>query len=45
MSEYQEFQGTMPVAEAQRFDVGALERYLRDHVAGFGLHGRSLAAA
>ncbi len=35
MSDYQEFQGTMPVTEAARFDVPALERYLRDHVAGF----------
>jgi aminoglycoside phosphotransferase (APT) family kinase protein len=35
MSDYQEFQGTMPVAKAQRLDTGALERYLRDHVAGF----------
>ncbi len=35
MSDYQEFQGTMPVTEAARFDVPALERYLRDHVADF----------
>src|SRR5580704_15691115 len=35
MSDHEEFQGTMPVGDAQRFDVAALERYLRDHVAGF----------
>ena len=29
------FTGTMPVAERQRFDVGALETYLRSHVDGF----------
>ena len=27
--------GTRPVAEAHRFDVAALERYLRDHIPGF----------
>jgi aminoglycoside phosphotransferase (APT) family kinase protein len=35
MSDHEEFQGTMPVAEAQRFDVAALEGYLQDHVEGF----------
>jgi aminoglycoside phosphotransferase (APT) family kinase protein len=30
----QEFAGTMPVPERQRFDVAALERYLRDHLPG-----------
>jgi aminoglycoside phosphotransferase (APT) family kinase protein len=35
MSDEGDFQGTMPVAEAQRFDVDALERYARDHVEGF----------
>jgi aminoglycoside phosphotransferase (APT) family kinase protein len=35
MNDYADFQGTMPVAEAQRFDVPALEGYLRDHVEGF----------
>src|ERR1700733_8635487 len=34
MSDHEAFQGTMPVAEAHRFDVGALARYLRDHVEG-----------
>ena len=29
------FTGTMPVAERQRFDVDALELYLRSHVDGF----------
>ncbi len=32
---YEEFMGTMPVAERQRFDVAALERYLAEHVDGF----------
>jgi aminoglycoside phosphotransferase (APT) family kinase protein len=27
--------GTRPVAEAHRFDVAALERYLREHIPGF----------
>jgi aminoglycoside phosphotransferase (APT) family kinase protein len=35
MTEDQEFQGTMPVREAHRFDVDALERYLRDRIDGF----------
>ncbi|MDP9108734.1 MAG: phosphotransferase [Pseudomonadota bacterium] len=32
---YEEFMGTMPVAERQRFDLGALESYLREHIDGF----------
>jgi aminoglycoside phosphotransferase (APT) family kinase protein len=35
MSDTQDFEGTRPVAEAHRFDVGALERYLRAHIPGF----------
>jgi aminoglycoside phosphotransferase (APT) family kinase protein len=35
MTAYEEFIGTMPVAEKQRFDVVALAAYLRDHVEGF----------
>ena len=35
MGDHDDFQGTMPVIEAHRFDAAALERYLRDHVAGF----------
>jgi aminoglycoside phosphotransferase (APT) family kinase protein len=35
MTNYDEFQGTRPVAEAHRFDIAALERYLRSHVPGF----------
>jgi aminoglycoside phosphotransferase (APT) family kinase protein len=35
MSQYEQFQGTRPVAEAHRFDVATLERYLRQHVEGF----------
>ena len=31
----EEFIGTMPVQERHRFDVAGLERYLRQHVAGF----------
>ena len=36
MAHYDAYIGTRPVAEAHRFDVAALERYLRDHVPGFG---------
>ena len=35
MSDYAVYQGTRPVAEAHRFDVGALEAYMRAHVPGF----------
>jgi aminoglycoside phosphotransferase (APT) family kinase protein len=35
MSEQHDFQGTMAIAEALRFDVSALERYLAEHVEGF----------
>lgn len=31
----EQFTGTMPVQEKHRFDLGALERYLREHVEGF----------
>ncbi|MBV8496445.1 MAG: phosphotransferase [Gammaproteobacteria bacterium] len=31
----EEFAGTMPVAEQQRFDTAALERYLGAHIPGF----------
>ena len=31
----EEFIGTMPVPERHRFDVASLERYLRQHIAGF----------
>jgi aminoglycoside phosphotransferase (APT) family kinase protein len=31
----EEYAGTMPVTAEQRIDVGALERYLSNHVAGF----------
>jgi aminoglycoside phosphotransferase (APT) family kinase protein len=31
----EQFVGTMPVQEKHRFDVGALERYMREHVEGF----------
>jgi aminoglycoside phosphotransferase (APT) family kinase protein len=30
-----QFSGTMPMREAHRFDVAALEQYLREHVSGF----------
>ena len=33
---HDEFSGTMPVPERHRFDVAGLERYLREHVDGFG---------
>ncbi len=32
---YEEFMGTMPVAERQKFDIGALQSYLHQHVGGF----------
>ena len=35
MSGYDEFLGTRPVADAHRFDVSALERYLRTNIDGF----------
>ena len=35
MSDFDAYQGTRPVAEAHRFDVAALEAYLRASVAGF----------
>lgn len=31
----QQFSGTMPVSDRQRFDVGALQAYLADHLPGF----------
>jgi aminoglycoside phosphotransferase (APT) family kinase protein len=35
MTDYSVYEGTRPVAEAHRFDVAALERYMREHVEGF----------
>jgi aminoglycoside phosphotransferase (APT) family kinase protein len=35
MNNYDDFRGTRPVAEAHRFDVAALERYLGSHMPGF----------
>ena len=35
MSDFSPYQGTGPVAPAHRFDVAALERFLREHVEGF----------
>ena len=35
VSRFDEYLGTRPVADSHRFDVGSLERYLRDHVEGF----------
>jgi aminoglycoside phosphotransferase (APT) family kinase protein len=35
MSDYRQFAGTRPVADALRFDVDALERYLDANIAGF----------
>jgi aminoglycoside phosphotransferase (APT) family kinase protein len=32
---YEEFIGTQPVAERQKFDVGALREYMQQHVDGF----------
>jgi aminoglycoside phosphotransferase (APT) family kinase protein len=35
MHDYEASRGTRPVAEAHRFDLDALERYMREHVEGF----------
>ena len=35
MTDYSVYEGTRPVAEAHRFDVESLERYMREHVEGF----------
>jgi aminoglycoside phosphotransferase (APT) family kinase protein len=35
VNDYAVYQGTRPVAEAHRFDVAALERYMREQVPGF----------
>jgi len=32
---YEEFMGTKPVSERQKFDIGALQAYMREHVDGF----------
>jgi aminoglycoside phosphotransferase (APT) family kinase protein len=32
---YEEFMGTGPVSERQKFDVGALQEYMRQHVEGY----------
>jgi len=32
---FEEFMGTMPVADRQKFDIGALADYMRQHVADF----------
>lgn len=32
---YEEFMGTRPVSERQKFDIGALQAYMREHIAGF----------
>lgn len=33
--DFSAFEGTRPVAEQQRFDIGALEAWMRGHVEGF----------
>jgi aminoglycoside phosphotransferase (APT) family kinase protein len=35
MTDYSVYEGTRPVAEAHRFDVAALERYMHENVEGF----------
>src|SRR5690349_18587993 len=35
MTDYTAYVGTRPVADAHRFDVAALEAYMRAHVEGF----------
>ena len=32
---FEEFMGTMPISERQKFDIGALADYMRQHVEGF----------
>ncbi|HEV2611420.1 MAG TPA: phosphotransferase [Noviherbaspirillum sp.] len=32
---FEEFMGTRPVSDRQKFDVGALQAYMREHVEGF----------
>ncbi|HYD63108.1 MAG TPA: phosphotransferase [Noviherbaspirillum sp.] len=32
---FEEFMGTRPVSERQKFDVGAMQAYMREHVEGF----------
>jgi aminoglycoside phosphotransferase (APT) family kinase protein len=32
---FEEFMGTMPVSERQKFDIDALQEYMRQHVEGF----------
>ena len=32
---YEEFMGTKPVSERQKFDVAALQQYMTAHVEGF----------
>jgi len=32
---YEEFMGTMPVSDRQKFDLGALQDYMRQHVDGY----------
>src|SRR6476469_4297188 len=36
MTDYTAYVGTRPVAEAHRFDVACLERFMRENVEGFG---------
>lgn len=32
---FEEYMGTKPVAERQKFDIGAMQAYMREHVEGF----------
>lgn len=41
---YEEFMGTKPVGERQKFDLAALNQYLRSHVDGFPASGELTAA-
>lgn len=36
---YEEFMGTKPISDRQKFDIPALTRYLREHVEGFPATG------
>ena len=32
---FEEFMGTKPVSERQKFDVDGLQAYMREHIPGF----------
>ena len=42
---FEEFMGTKPVSERQKFDIAALTAYLRQHVAGYPGPAQQIALA